>query len=125
MPHVAPVYVHPKDSEAGGFFVKQNSSDPFDDHRLPGHWGDNPSGVFPGFGWPRGVWASAEFGVSRTGPLSYTLSIALGTARYTYTHVWTSNSTADMPQQIDAIGIWFPNSRDYTYVDLAPPTQPR
>jgi hypothetical protein len=39
MPHVAPVYYHPKDSEPGGFFAKQNSTDPFDDHRLLGHWG--------------------------------------------------------------------------------------
>jgi hypothetical protein len=86
--------------------------------------GNNPSGVFPGFGVDRGAWVSAEFGVARTGPLSYTLSIALGASRYTYAHVWASNATSDMPQQIDAIGIWFPNSRDYTYVDLAPPTSP-
>ena len=33
MPHVGTTYVHPKDSEAGGFFRKQNSTDPFDDHR--------------------------------------------------------------------------------------------
>lgn len=33
MPHVGRTYVHPKDSEAGGFFSKQNSTDPFDYHR--------------------------------------------------------------------------------------------
>ena len=124
MPHVATKYFHPKDSEAGGFFAKMNSTKAFCDDRLPGHWGKGPgtqSGVFPGFAVPRGEWVDMELKVSRKTVDTYEISVAMGVAKYSYLHTWAPLDTKDRPTQIDAIGIWFPNSRSYSYVDLAPP----
>ena len=124
MPHVGTTYVHPKDSEAGGFFSKQNSTDPFDDHRLPGHYknataANGTSGVFPGFGAPNGAWVEMELSVARTAVDTYRLSIRMGDVSYNYTDTWNATYAADMPQGVDAMGIWFPNSRAYSYVELA------
>jgi hypothetical protein len=119
MPHVSTTYFHPKDSEPGGFYFKQNSTDPFEDHRLPGHWGANQSGVFPGFGQPDGQWTTLTMGLKRIATDTYIVSIAMGVQTYSYTHTWDATAHADMPQAIDAMGIWFPNSRDYTYVEMA------
>eukprot|EP01047_Picozoa_sp_COSAG01_P060459 COSAG01_NODE_7413_length_3217_cov_10.390314_3_plen_360_part_00 len=125
MPHVSTTYFHPKDSEPGGFFAKINSTDAFGDHRLPGHWGKgNQSGVFPGFAAPRGVWVDMELTVARKTAASYEISIAMGQAKYSYLHSWTSSDVGDRPTVIDAMGIWFPNSRSYAYVDLGPSKTP-
>lgn len=121
MPHVSTSYFHPKDSEPGGFFAKIKSTDAFCDDRLPGHWGKgNQSGVFPGFAVPRGVWVDMELTVARKTAASYEISIAMGQAKYKYLHTWPATDTADRPTMVDAMGIWFPNSRSYAYVDLAP-----
>mgnify|MGYP006166293325 FL=1 len=122
MPHVSTVYEHPKDSEPGGFFAKQNSSDPFDDHRLPGHWPPgpgSPSGVFPGFAAARGVWTEMALDIAHVNDTAYELTISMGNATYSYLHVWPAAFRKDMPLAIDAFGIWFPNSRSYTYVELS------
>jgi hypothetical protein len=119
MPHVSTTYNHPKDSEPGGFYAKQNSTDPFDDHRLPGHWGDANSGIFPGFAVPNGKWSTLELGIERQASDTYYLTIAMGGQSYNYTHKWDAAYHDDMPQAIDGMGFWFPNSRDYTYVELA------
>ena len=39
--------------------------------------------------------------------------------QYNYTDTWNQTFASDMPNAIDAMGIWFPNSRDYSYVELA------
>ena len=122
MPHVSTTYYHPKDSEPGGFFAKINESEIFDDSRLPGHWGHTPSGVFPGFGVPRGQWVNMEISVERVNTTTFNVAIAMDTAQYKYQHTWPANVSDDMPELFDAFGIWFPNSRSYSYVDFAPIT---
>ena len=93
----------------------------FCDDRLPGHWGQgNQSGVFPGFAVPRGVWVDMELTVVRKSAASYEISVAMGQAKYRYLHTWPATDTGDRPTSIDAMGILFPNSRSYAYVDLAP-----
>lgn len=120
MPHLSTTYYHPKATEPGGFYVKRaGSKDPFEDHRLPGHWGDEQSGIFPGFYVPNGEWSYLELGIARTGSRSYTLSIEMHGQRYEYIHTWDADSADAMPQYIDAFGIWFPNSRSYDYVELS------
>ena len=44
----------------------------------------------------------------------------MGQAKYKYLHTWPATDTADRPTMVDAMGIWFPNSRSYAYVDMAP-----
>ena len=123
MPHVSQSYFHPKDCEPGGFFAKINSTETFCDKRLPGHWGKGKqSGVFPGFGAPRGEWVNMQLKVVRKATATYHISVAMGSAKYSYEHNWSDANIEDRPTQIDALGIWFPNSRSYSYVDLASPT---
>lgn len=120
MPHIATTYYHPKATEPGGFYVKQvGSTDPFEDHRLPGHWGDAQSGVFPGFYVPNGVWDYLELGIERTDTRTYQLSIEMHGQRYEYVHTWDASSATAMPQFINAFGIWFPNSRNYDFVEFS------
>eukprot|EP00040_Diaphanoeca_grandis_P040549 m.261893 g.261893 ORF g.261893 m.261893 type:complete len:317 (+) comp43642_c0_seq1:196-1146(+) len=120
MPHVSTTYFHPSDSEPGGFYAKTNgSNETFCDHRLAGHWGHTPSGVFPGFGVPRGQWVNMELVVARYNTTTYNVSITMATVQYDYLHTWPTSDASDMPQSIGALGIWFPNSRAYDYVDLA------
>lgn len=122
MPHVSTVYYHLKSSEPGGFFAKQNSSDPFCDQRLSGHWpakDGKSSGIFPGFAVERGAWADMALGVARVNDTAYNISISMDDVTYSYFHVWSEDYLSDMPQAIDAFGIWFPNSRSYTYVELS------
>ena len=119
MPHVSTVYAHPKDSEPGGFYAKSHWNKTFCDTRLPGHWGHTPSGVFPGFAAPRGQWVAMQLAVARVGRSTYNVSISMGAAKYQYEHTWADADAAYMPQSIGAVGIWFPNSRSYDYVDFA------
>jgi hypothetical protein len=63
-----------------------------------------------------------ELTVLRAGAATYNLAIRIGGVQYNYTDTWNTTYAADMPQAIDAMGIWFPNSRDYSYVELAPAT---
>ena len=62
-----------------------------------------------------------ELSVARTAAASYRLSIRMGDVSYNYTDTWNATYAADMPQAVDALGIWFPNSRAYSYVELAAP----
>lgn len=96
-------------------------------HRLPGHWNNSTaasgtSGVYPGFGAPNGAWVDVELSVTRAAAATYSLSIRMGEVSYNYTNTWNATYAGDMPQAIDALGIWFPNSRDYSYVELAAAT---
>jgi hypothetical protein len=118
MPHVSTTYYHPKDSEPGGVFAKQNSSDPFDDHRLPTN-ALHEKGVFAGFALEHDVWSYLQLEVTRTNETAYTLKIEMNGTSHSYHHVWDKAYKGDMPEYIDAMGIWFPNSRSYSYVELA------
>ena len=62
-----------------------------------------------------------ELTVTRKTVASFEISIAMGAVKYSYLHTWPSSDVGDRPTAIDAMGIWFPNSRSYSYVDLAPP----
>ena len=50
---------------------------------------------------------------------TFNIAVAMGTVRYNYSHTWGLPYVGDMPQAITAVGIWFPNSRDYDYEELA------
>lgn len=112
MPHVSTVYHHPKSCEPGGFYVKQNSPDPFNDHRVE-------HGVFAGFGVPHDEWVTFSLSITRKSSDKYVLAIEMNGVSYNYTHTWDSKDTYDRPQFIDAFGIWFPNSRSYDYIEFA------
>jgi hypothetical protein len=43
----------------------------------------------------------------------------MGAQSYNYSHTWEKPYLADMPQAIDGMGFWFPNSRSYDFVELA------
>lgn len=114
MPHVSPVYFHPKDSEPGGFYAKVNSSSPFADHRISD--AANKHGVFPGFGVPHDAWVPMILNVSRVNETAYEVSIEINGFKYSMSHVWANKG--EMPLSIGAFGFWFPNSRSYDYIEL-------
>ena len=62
-----------------------------------------------------------ELSVARTAADTYHLSIRMSDVSYNYTDTWNVTYAADMPQAVDAMGVWFPNSRAYSYVELAAP----
>jgi hypothetical protein len=74
----------------------------------------------PPIGVSTGAWVDMELTVARKTAESFEISIRMGAAKYAYLHAWPSSDVGDRPAAIDAMGIWFPNSRSYAYVDLAP-----
>jgi hypothetical protein len=114
MPHVSPVYFHPKESEPGGFYAKVNSTNPFADHRISDK--DNKHGVFAGFGVPHDTWVPMVLNVSRVDEMEYSISIEINGFKHNMSHVWGNKD--EMPLSIGAFGFWFPNSRSYDYLEL-------
>jgi len=108
------MYFHPKESEPGGFYAKVNSTSPFGDYRI--HDKDNKHGVFGGFGVPHDTWVPMILNVSRVGEMAYEVSIEINSVKHSMSHVWDNKD--EMPMSIGAVGIWFPNSRSYDYIEL-------
>lgn len=110
-PHVSTVYHHPKGTEPGGFYPKYGP-DPFDSkHRIT---------VYSGFEAPRGLWTTLSLEVEKKSSSEFRLRVQMGKVKYTVKHTWPTDEKAQMPRYVDSIGIWFPNGRDYTTVQMAP-----
>jgi hypothetical protein len=114
-PHVSTKYRHIVETEPGGFYAKVGaSSSPFDSkHRLK---------VFSGFEAPLGNWTDLTLEVKRERGRTFKVAVTLAGVHYEHTHTWGSD--ADTPRVIDAIGIWYPNGRAYSVVQLANGTSP-
>lgn len=121
MPHVSPVYFHPKASEPGGFYAKINrTGSPYGDTRIIDKNNTDPRlarhGTFAGFGVPHDKWVPMVLNVSRVDERAYEVSIEINGVKHSTRHVWDDEE--QMPLSIGAFGFWFPNSRSYDYVEL-------
>lgn len=73
---------------------------------------------FGGFEIEENTWQELTFGVRRTGKTEFELSVSSNGFSNNQTHTWSSKDTDWIPQQVDCIGIIYPNERGYSHIQF-------
>jgi hypothetical protein len=83
---------------------------PFSNHKF--------ADPFGGFQIEENTWQELTFGVRRSGKTEFQLWVSSNGINHTQTHTWSSKDGDWIPQQVDSIGIIYPNERGYDHVSL-------
>jgi hypothetical protein len=98
------------------FVIHRSSSDsakeawPFTNHKF--------SDPFGGFQQKEGTWQDLTFGVQRVSSDTFHLWVSSNGLSYNQSHKWTSSEKDWIPQQIDSVGIIYPNERGYAFTQM-------
>ena len=119
-PHVSTKAMHYKPKVSGSTAVPCSFN--FNGLKYPTHALSKERLAYNGcFEQPTGVWTTLKFSIKRVSDREADLKMKMGDVEYTFTHKLASaEEAARFPKQIDCVLIEYPNSRDYTFVEMAP-----